>query len=664
MTQGTHEAVEVATDSENQADAEAQHSHPRGPQPDIDGASDGASHGRTAGADVPLSEGDNDMITLEINGGGRIFAKSQEVRRKKNLHIPVLAAGAVMFAPSIKVIIPTAVINFVLCAPHYIETLSTVLVDFFPPPWRILATDLKSQQQSWSEAFSQFRESASDRVIRILAGIQYYHDCKSAATSQEREAGVPLDDSEGPGVMGGDDETDPVVDVIATDTVVSEDAIARVLAQQTSRAELTHAKYAIEIAKGAKIFKPGQSTWTVTNGEAQMQADVARLNGMDDAIRSVPSGEEHQGAIERIEQVTDHREAYDGEPSVCATANIDVAGVLTAANPSMLKPDQFRAFDIIQWHLHETLAGNEPPPLRMVLYGEGGTGKSKVIQTVTEEFVARGAQAMLVKAAYTGVAASLIDGKTTHTIAALRVKRGDTQTVSDRTKAKLQSIWKDKRYLIVDEFSMLGKSHLVRMERSIAIETDLDLTNGSRGTIVEIVLHEDEPPLGTDPVVHLQYLPAYVLVKMARTRASKLKDLEEGVIPVEPAKHTMQIKLDTRAGKSIKRTVHRRQFPITPAYAFTDYRSQGQTLPYVIVDIASPPTGTLSLFNLYVALSRSSGRDTIRLLRDFDDQLFRQAHDPELLIEDERLEALDLLTKQWWQQMGGEARQVVTLQQE
>ncbi|KIM60689.1 hypothetical protein SCLCIDRAFT_1216599, partial [Scleroderma citrinum Foug A] len=45
------------------------------------------------------------------------------------------------------------------------------------------------------------------------------------------------------------------------------------------------------------------------------------------------------------------------------------------------------------------------------------------------------------------------------------------------------------------------------------------------------------------------------------------------------------------------------QFPVTPAYAFTDYRSQGQTILHVIVNIASLPTGGLSLFNLYVALS-------------------------------------------------------------
>jgi ATP-dependent exoDNAse (exonuclease V) alpha subunit len=35
---------------------------------------------------------------------------------------------------------------------------------------------------------------------------------------------------------------------------------------------------------------------------------------------------------------------------------------------------------------------------------------------------------------------------------------------------------------------------------------------------------------------------------------------------------------------------------MTAAYAFTDYRSQGQTLPYVIVDIGSPPTAPLAKF--------------------------------------------------------------------
>ncbi|EIM82415.1 uncharacterized protein STEHIDRAFT_64972 [Stereum hirsutum FP-91666 SS1] len=65
---------------------------------------------------------------------------------------------------------------------------------------------------------------------------------------------------------------------------------------------------------------------------------------------------------------------------------------------------------------------------------------------------------------------------------------------------------------------------------------------------------------------------------------------------------------------------------MSSAYAFTDYRAQGQTIPYVLIDIAQPPSNGLSLFNLYVALSRSSE-------------------------EDDRLEKMDNNTKEWWKKM-------------
>ena len=55
-----------------------------------------------------------------------------------------------------------------------------------------------------------------------------------------------------------------------------------------------------------------------------------------------------------------------------------------------------------------------------------------------------------------------------------------------------------------------------------------------------------------------------------------------------------------------KITVNRTQLPLTLAYAFTDYRSQGQTLDPVIVDIGPPPYGHLTPFNIYIALSRGT----------------------------------------------------------
>ncbi|OCH86552.1 hypothetical protein OBBRIDRAFT_737823 [Obba rivulosa] len=88
---------------------------------------------------------------------------------------------------------------------------------------------------------------------------------------------------------------------------------------------------------------------------------------------------------------------------------------------------------------------------------------------------------------------------------------------------------------------------------------------------------------------------------------------------------------------------------MTAAYAFINYCSLGQTIPYVLVDIATPPPlGTLSLFSLYIVLSRSSGRSTIRLLRNFDDKLFMMSHSPSLMIKDDHLEAFNSAMLAWW----------------
>jgi hypothetical protein len=52
-----------------------------------------------------------------------------------------------------------------------------------------------------------------------------------------------------------------------------------------------------------------------------------------------------------------------------------------------------------------------------------------------------------------------------------------------------------------------------------SIETDMDMTNGARGEIVNIILHLNEPPLGDEPIVTFQHLPSYILVELKQTRA-------------------------------------------------------------------------------------------------------------------------------------------------
>ena len=106
----------------------------------------------------------------------------------------------------------------------------------------------------------------------------------------------------------------------------------------------------------------------------------------------------------------------------------------------------------------------------MLLHVEGRTGKSKVIQTVTEGFKARGAPYVLTKAAYTRVAASLTDGKTTHVIGEISLFGDEAQLEAHLTteaKAKLQQFWKRKFYLILDEYSMLAKYFFSLLSQNI-----------------------------------------------------------------------------------------------------------------------------------------------------------------------------------------------------
>ena len=68
-----------------------------------------------------------------------------------------------------------------------------------------------------------------------------------------------------------------------------------------------------------------------------------------------------------------------------------------------------------------------------------------------------------------------------------------------------------------------------------------------------------------------------------------------------------------------------------------------------MVDIGKPLHSQLTPFNAYVALSRSSGRDNIRLLCGFDDRLFTKHLNEHLRHEDLWLERLDRETKARWE---------------
>ncbi|KAG2044046.1 hypothetical protein BDR03DRAFT_844720, partial [Suillus americanus] len=79
-----------------------------------------------------------------------------------------------------------------------------------------------------------------------------------------------------------------------------------------------------------------------------------------------------------------------------------------------LNEEQSMAFVIIAEHLHEILMGGDPPQLLMVIHGQGGAGKTRLLQAIMKMFSDVGSAKRLAKTALSGVAACQIGGKTLH----------------------------------------------------------------------------------------------------------------------------------------------------------------------------------------------------------------------------------------------------------
>ena len=181
------------------------------------------------------------------------------------------------------------------------------------------------------------------------------------------------------------------------------------------------------------------------------------------------------------------------------------------------------------------------------------------------------------------------------------------------------------------------------------IATEADLANGTRGTVRGIVLdpREEHSPPDEEGHVRLKYPLAVIYFQPDQQTNVVFEGVPDGIIPISPSEVGFSVEVE---GGRVK--LMRRQLAIVPGYAFTDYKAQGQTMECVIVDISKPPSGSISAFSVYVTLSRSRGRKTIRILRDFDPALFMH-HPSEDLREDmDRLEQLDTRTKECFEKDG------------
>ncbi|KAF8810463.1 hypothetical protein BYT27DRAFT_7281083 [Phlegmacium glaucopus] len=170
------------------------------------------------------------------------------------------------------------------------------------------------------------------------------------------------------------------------------------------------------------------------------------------------------------------------------------------------------------------------------------------------------------------------------------------------------------------------------------IATDAEVANGMCGTVEGFVLdpREDCTWPDEDGSVRLRYPPPVIYFKPNMETEISFEGVTKGLIPILPSMVGFRVEVE---GEKIR--LERRQIAIVPGYMFMDYKAQGQTMECVIVDILKPPSGKLSPFGVYVALSRSQGQKTIHILRDFDPALFMHHPSEDLRVDMARLEQLN-----------------------
>ena len=110
---------------------------------------------------------------------------------------------------------------------------------------------------------------------------------------------------------------------------------------------------------------------------------------------------------------------------------------------------------------HSESSDPNRPPLRMVVSGTAGTGKSYLIQCLKLLLKDR-----LCVAAPTGVAAFNVDGYTLHSLLSLPV-RGDFKPLEGKRLETIQQMLAAVDYIIIDEMSMVGRKMFGQVDRRL-----------------------------------------------------------------------------------------------------------------------------------------------------------------------------------------------------
>ncbi|KAE8230517.1 hypothetical protein CF326_g4481 [Tilletia indica] len=174
---------------------------------------------------------------------------------------------------------------------------------------------------------------------------------------------------------------------------------------------------------------------------------------------------------------------------------------------------QTMAFTIAAKHFFTELSGAVVPPLRLLMHGEGGTGKTVVVRLLRELLERYGKGNAILFMAPTGKAAAAIGGSTQHAAFALHVHKRNVTTeelgsahqddITPRRIQFLQNKLQGISWVFFDEVSMTSCETMAAIDQSLRIgKQNLETAFGGVNVMFAGDLCE-LPPVGSSPLYRI-----------------------------------------------------------------------------------------------------------------------------------------------------------------
>ncbi len=362
----------------------------------------------------------------------------------------------------------------------------------------------------------EFTQTASREVLSVMDNMQILHECKDSrddhyAARRTRMSAASLygygDRSRAEDDFGGDGDTDEAIlqhleslDRCVSEKVIrSQENVHRCVAEAESLGMFDTGNRAFDrecrdddvVAEEERVTDLHSPIELLWEHEYEVRRGKSKENSMskDNSMIEKPRSHDRLDGP-TIDDGSVFREAFRNPMSIKPSIRQDVP----AADPRKvvdieelirdwtLNAEQARAFRIISGHSME----DNPKPLRMFLSGQGGTGKSRVINALRAYFSERKEPRRFRLASYTGVAARNISGMTLH--AALLLNQRNKSGNHSKSNHDLVSMWQGVDYLFVDEVSMVSSKMLTKVSSALCVAKESTAAFGGINIILLVIL--------------------------------------------------------------------------------------------------------------------------------------------------------------------------------